>query len=63
MRRTVDRTILIVEPDARTRAELCATLEGDGYTVIASSGCDDALAIINNRGRRKARVRPVTREA
>ena len=48
MRRSVDRTVLIVEPDAGTRAELRATLEGDGYTVIATSGGDDALAIINN---------------
>ena len=48
MRRSVDRTVLIVEPDAGTRAELRATLEGDGYTVIATSGGDDALAIIDN---------------
>jgi DNA-binding NtrC family response regulator len=98
MRRSVDRTVLIVEPDAGTRAELRATLEGDGYTVIATSGGDDALAIIDNpriklvvtelylhnrksycllhaicapsparrataRGRRKARVQPMMREA
>jgi len=48
MRRTVDRTVLIVEPDANARGELRATLEGDGYTVIATSGGDDALAIIDN---------------
>lgn len=48
MRHNVDRTVLIVEPDADARAELRATLEGDGYTVIATSGGDDALAIIDN---------------
>ena len=48
MRRTVDRTVLIVEPDAEVRAEVRATLEADGYTVIATSGGDDALALIGN---------------
>ena len=48
MRRSVDRTVLVVEPDAGTRAELRATLEGDGYTVIATSGGDDALAVIKD---------------
>lgn len=47
MRRTADRTVLIVEPNAEARAELRATLEGDGYTVIATSGGDDALAIVD----------------
>jgi CheY-like chemotaxis protein len=48
MRHTADRTVLIVEPDADARAQLRATLEGDGYTVIATSGGDDALALIDN---------------
>jgi len=47
MRRNADRTVLIVEPDADARAQLRATLEGDGYTVIATSGGDDALSIID----------------
>ena len=48
MRRIADRTVLIVEPDADARAQLRATLEGDGYTVIATSGGDDALAIVHD---------------
>jgi len=48
MRRTADRTVLIVEPDADARASLRATLEGDGYTVVATSGGDDALSLIGN---------------
>lgn len=44
----VDRTVLVVEPDADARAELRATLEAEGYTVIATSGGDDALALIDN---------------
>ena len=48
MRRNVDRTVLIVESNAEARAELRATLEADGYTVIATSGADDALAIVDN---------------
>lgn len=48
MHRIVDRTVLVVEPDADARAELRATLEADGYTVIATSGGDDALALIDN---------------
>ncbi|HEX4683612.1 MAG TPA: response regulator [Gemmatimonadaceae bacterium] len=48
MRQTADRTVLIVEPDADERAQLRATLEGDGYTVIATSGGDDALSLIDN---------------
>ncbi|HXT17492.1 MAG TPA: response regulator [Gemmatimonadaceae bacterium] len=48
MRRTADRTVLIVEPDADSRAQLRATLECDGYTVIATSGRDDALSLIDN---------------
>lgn len=48
MRRIVDRTVLVVEPDADARAELRATLEADGYIVIATSGGDDALALIDN---------------
>jgi len=47
MRRNADRTVLIVEPDVDARAQLRATLEGDGYTVIATSGGDDALSIID----------------
>jgi CheY-like chemotaxis protein len=57
MRRNADRTVLIVEPDADARAQLRATLEGDGYTVIATSGGDDALAIID-----KSRVKLVVTE-
>ncbi len=48
MRQTTKRTVLIVEPDADSRAQLRATLEGDGYTVIATSGGDDALSLIDN---------------
>lgn len=48
MRRIADRTVLIVEPDADARASLRATLEGDGYTVVATSGGDDALSLIDN---------------
>jgi CheY-like chemotaxis protein len=48
MRRIADRTVLIVEPDAAERAQLRTTLEADGYTVIATSGGDDALSIIDN---------------
>jgi len=48
MRRIADRTVLIVEPDAESRTELRATLEADGYTVIATSGGDDALSLIDN---------------
>lgn len=48
MRRTGNRTVLVVEPDADARAELRATLEADGYTVVATSGGDDALALIDN---------------
>jgi len=57
MRRNADRTVLIVEPDAKARAQLRATLEGDGYTVIATSGGDDALSIID-----KSRVKLVVTE-
>ncbi|MGE5101809.1 MAG: response regulator [Deltaproteobacteria bacterium] len=48
MRAIVDRTVLVVEPDPDARAQLRATLEADGYTVIATSGGDDALAILGN---------------
>ncbi|HXT17473.1 MAG TPA: response regulator [Gemmatimonadaceae bacterium] len=48
MRRVAGRTVLIVEPDADSRAQLRATLESDGYTVIATSGGDDALSLIDN---------------
>lgn len=48
MRGITDRTVLVVEPDAEARAQLRATLESDGYTVIATSGGDDALAILGN---------------
>lgn len=48
MREIAERTVLIVEPDADARAELRATLETDGYTVIATSGGDGALAILDN---------------
>ena len=48
MRRIADRIVLIVEPDPDERAELRATLEGDGYTVIATGGGDDALALVDD---------------
>ena len=48
MRGIANRTVLIVEPDADARAQLRATLESDGYTVIATSGGDGALAILDN---------------
>ena len=48
MPRAVDRTVLIVEPDADARAQLRAMLEADGYTVIATSGGDDALSLVDN---------------
>jgi len=48
MGKIADRTVLIVEPDAESRARLRATLESDGYTVIATSGGDDALSLIDN---------------
>lgn len=47
-RRSADRTVLVVEPDADARAQLRATLEADGYTVIATSGGDDALSLVDN---------------
>ena len=50
MPRAVDRTVLVVEPDANARAQLRATLEADGYTVIATSGGDDALSMVDNPG-------------
>ena len=48
MRQIADRTILIVEPDPVARAQLRATLEGDGYSVIATAGADEALAIVDS---------------
>jgi len=48
MRQIADRTILIVEPDLRAREQLRATLEGDGYSVIATGGADEALSIVDN---------------
>ncbi|HTJ21810.1 MAG TPA: response regulator [Gemmatimonadaceae bacterium] len=48
MRRTADQTVLIVEPDADARASLRSTLEADGYTVVATSGADDALSLIDH---------------
>lgn len=50
MPQSVDRTVLIVDPDSDARAQLRATLEADGYTVIATSGGDDALSLVGNPG-------------
>jgi CheY-like chemotaxis protein len=47
-RGTTDRIVLVVEPDAAPRAELRALLERNGYTVVATSGADDAVAIIDS---------------
>lgn len=47
MRQIADRTILVVEPDRQAREQLRAALEGDGYSVIAASGADEALSIID----------------
>lgn len=38
-------TILVVEDDARVRTLIQRILETDGYTVLATSGADDALAL------------------
>jgi DNA-binding NtrC family response regulator len=48
MRTIANRTILLVEPDRQAREQLRAILEGDGYSVIATSLADEALAIIDN---------------
>lgn len=48
MRQIANRTILVVEPDTQAREQLRAILESDGYSVIATSLADEALAIIDN---------------
>jgi CheY-like chemotaxis protein len=48
MRQVANRTILVVEPDLEARERLRAILEGDGYSVIATSGADEALSIVDN---------------
>ena len=48
MRRVGNRTILVVEPDLEAREHVRAILEGDGYSVIATSGADEALSIVDN---------------
>ena len=48
MPRAADRTILIVEPNVKARAQLRATLEAEGYSVIAASSGDEALSVVGN---------------
>jgi two-component system chemotaxis sensor kinase CheA len=48
MHRRPDPTVLIVESDAGARSGLRALFERDGYTVVATSGADDALFIVDN---------------
>ena len=43
-----NNTVLIVEPDAESRSSLRSTLERDGYTVVATGGATDALALIDS---------------
>jgi two-component system aerobic respiration control protein ArcA len=43
-----NNTVLIVEPDAASRSALRSTLEGDGYTVVATGGASDALALMDS---------------
>jgi CheY-like chemotaxis protein len=47
-RQTRAQVVLIVEPDESSRAALRLLLESDGYTVVATSGADDAVAIIDS---------------
>jgi CheY-like chemotaxis protein len=41
------QTVLIVDPNDTSRANLRVTLESEGYTVVESEGSDDALDIAN----------------
>ena len=43
-----NNTVLIVEPDAASRSSLRSTLESDGYTVVATDGAADALALMDS---------------
>jgi len=47
-RRTKERIVLVVEPDEASRAELRMLLERNGYTVVATSAADDAVALIDS---------------
>lgn len=48
MRRTNDPIVLIVDPDEAARAELRSLLERSGYTVVATSAADAAVAILDS---------------
>ena len=48
MRRTNDPIVLIVDPDEAARAELRSLLERNGYTVVATSAADAAVAIMDS---------------
>src|SRR6185369_10765738 len=50
MNRNSTRTVLIVEPDADSRSALRSTFERDGYTVVATAGVADALAVVDHPG-------------
>lgn len=47
-RRTKDRIVLVVDPDDAPRGALRTLLERHGYTVVATSGADDAVAIMDS---------------
>ena len=47
-RRTNAPVVLIVDPDEAARAELRSLLERNGYTVVATSAADAAVAIIDS---------------
>lgn len=47
MHRTKDPVVLIVDPDEAARAELHSLLERSGYTVVATSAADAAVAIMD----------------
>jgi two-component system cell cycle response regulator CpdR len=43
-----DATVLLVEPNTDLRDTLCAVLEGAGYAVVAYSGGEEALAVLED---------------
>lgn len=47
MHRRKDPVVLIVDPDEAARAELRCLLEQSGYTVVATSAADAAVAIMD----------------
>lgn len=47
MHRPNDPVVLIVDPDEAARAELRSLLEQSGYTVVATSAADAAVAIMD----------------